>query len=121
MCELLVESTVLWALVWMVYSVGVIGRSGLLWVWLDRMFFFFFQAEDGIRDLIVTGVQTCALPIWLRLRPGPGFASLAELWLRWGRLAALHHGRRARPGLLLGARIFGPVTCYAVRDRKSVV
>src|SRR5688572_19942625 len=28
-------------------------------------FFFFFQAEDGIRDLTVTGVQTCALPIWL--------------------------------------------------------
>src|SRR5204863_4102914 len=28
-------------------------------------FFFFFQAEDGIRDLYVTGVQTCALPIWL--------------------------------------------------------
>src|SRR5216683_4328234 len=27
------------------------------------MFFFFFQSEDGIRDLIVTGVQTCALPI----------------------------------------------------------
>src|SRR5206468_6232889 len=27
---------------------------------------FFFQAEDGIRDLIVTGVQTCALPIWRR-------------------------------------------------------
>src|SRR2546428_13774753 len=27
--------------------------------------FFFFQAEDGIRDLIVTGVQTCALPIYL--------------------------------------------------------
>src|SRR2546427_11008496 len=26
-------------------------------------FFFFFQAEDGIRDLTVTGVQTCALPI----------------------------------------------------------
>src|SRR3989440_848155 len=26
--------------------------------------FFFFQAEDGIRDLIVTGVQTCALPIY---------------------------------------------------------
>ena len=31
---------------------------------LDCVFcFFFFQAEDGIRDLIVTGVQTCALPI----------------------------------------------------------
>src|SRR6266542_1148967 len=29
-------------------------------------FFFFFQAEDGIRDATVTGVQTCALPIWCR-------------------------------------------------------
>src|SRR2546430_9273880 len=29
-------------------------------------FFFFFQAEDGIRDLTVTGVQTCALPIFVR-------------------------------------------------------
>src|SRR6266496_60075 len=28
------------------------------------LLFFFFQAEDGIRDLYVTGVQTCALPIW---------------------------------------------------------
>ena len=28
------------------------------------VFFFFFQAEDGIRDYKVTGVQTCALPIW---------------------------------------------------------
>ena len=28
-------------------------------------FFFFFQAEDGIRDYDVTGVQTCALPIWV--------------------------------------------------------
>src|SRR2546426_6236260 len=27
--------------------------------------FFFFQAEDGIRDYKVTGVQTCALPIWI--------------------------------------------------------
>src|SRR2546425_1227166 len=38
-------------------------------------FFFFFQAEDGIRDKLVTGVQTCALPIChgvasLRLRVG---------------------------------------------------
>src|SRR6266567_4411581 len=32
------------------------------------VFFFFFQAEDGIRDLTVTGVQTCALPI---SRAGP--------------------------------------------------
>src|SRR2546430_8800221 len=33
--------------------------------------FFFFQAEDGIRDLTVTGVQTCALPISKHLKiPG---------------------------------------------------
>src|SRR5206468_8319352 len=33
---------------------------------LWESFVFFFQAEDGIRDLIVTGVQTCALPICAR-------------------------------------------------------
>src|SRR2546427_6490218 len=33
----------------------------MLLYWL---LFFFFQAEDGIRDLTVTGVQTCALPIF---------------------------------------------------------
>src|SRR5690606_40173984 len=32
------------------------------------VFFFFFQAEDGIRDFHVTGVQTCALPILLPVR-----------------------------------------------------
>src|SRR5216684_7815420 len=30
---------------------------------MPSVFFFFFQAEDGIRDVAVTGVQTCALPI----------------------------------------------------------
>src|SRR5258707_8049033 len=34
--------------------------------------FFFFQAEDGIRDIGVTGVQTCALPICLSLKADPG-------------------------------------------------
>src|SRR2546425_5743306 len=29
----------------------------------ELIIFFFFQAEDGIRDKLVTGVQTCALPI----------------------------------------------------------
>src|SRR6266550_8808691 len=29
------------------------------------LYFFFFQAEDGIRDVAVTGVQTCALPIFV--------------------------------------------------------
>src|SRR3712207_7924197 len=32
-------------------------------------FFFFFQAEDGIRDIGVTGVQTCALPIFVLPAP----------------------------------------------------
>src|SRR3989449_4198620 len=32
--------------------------------WSLVVFFFFFQAEDGIRDVAVTGVQTCALPIY---------------------------------------------------------
>src|SRR3712207_8261254 len=31
------------------------------------MLLFFFQAEDGIRDIGVTGVQTCALPIFVRV------------------------------------------------------
>src|SRR2546422_2518332 len=34
---------------------------------MERGLFFFFQAEDGIRDVAVTGVQTCALPISLEL------------------------------------------------------
>src|SRR5690606_40348345 len=34
------------------------------------VFFFFFQAEDGIRDFHVTGVQTCALPIFTDFRGG---------------------------------------------------
>src|SRR2546430_12275957 len=46
--------------------------------------FFFFQAEDGIRDLTVTGVQTCALPISQRRDPRPegrrsgGFANVSR-------------------------------------------
>src|SRR5256885_4165259 len=36
-----------------------------IYMFVVCVFFFFFQAEDGIRDYKVTGVQTCALPIWL--------------------------------------------------------
>src|SRR5437762_4628265 len=47
------------------------GKEGLWGSWMRRKLlvfsFFFFQAEDGIRDTSVTGVQTCALPIWIRL------------------------------------------------------
>src|SRR5258707_4229445 len=35
---------------------------------VDILYFFFFQAEDGIRDIGVTGVQTCALPIFPKWR-----------------------------------------------------
>src|SRR3989442_10038147 len=38
-----------------------------MWRW-TAVFFFFFKAEDGIRDADVTGVQTCALPICLNAR-----------------------------------------------------
>src|SRR5258708_24195624 len=49
--------------------------SPALWLTMIRVsgvlsVFFFFQAEDGIRDDLVTGVQTCALPIFrLGARP----------------------------------------------------
>src|SRR5207244_4805756 len=39
------------------------NRFGMYWFGVCVLFFFFFQAEDGIRDDLVTGVQTCALPI----------------------------------------------------------
>ena len=51
----------------------------------------------------------------LRLRPNEGFASLPELWFRWGRLGALHHGRRARPSLRLRHRLTMRTTQYAHR------
>src|SRR5207245_6740816 len=45
--------------------------------------FFFFQAEDGIRDATVTGVQTCALPIFSSYRAGE---------------TATSNGRASQPG-----------------------
>src|SRR5256886_4241340 len=45
---------------------------------VELLYFFFFQAEDGIRDLTVTGVQTCALPISARPGSPLGFFSPAE-------------------------------------------
>src|SRR2546422_7346663 len=51
---------------------------------LIGFFFFFFQAEDGIRDVAVTGVQTCALPIYDAQGSGANYArdSLKKLWKR---------------------------------------
>src|SRR5690606_40648351 len=40
-----------------------------------------FQAEDGIRDFHVTGVQTCALPIWSHSRLAPASTRSRSDWL----------------------------------------
>src|SRR2546422_1721375 len=45
-------------------------------------FFFFFQAEDGIRDVAVTGVQTCALPIF-RFSRGSTTTATGRRWRCW--------------------------------------
>src|SRR5439155_16583943 len=64
---------------------------------LLSLYFFFFQAEDGIRDGHVTGVQTCALPISARLcAPGaidsPAFPGMVRREWPWGQGGK--HGRR---------------------------
>src|SRR3989441_12400844 len=72
-----------------------------------RSLFFFFQAEDGIRDKLVTGVQTCALPI----SPGASRASCGADTLRAPRLdsyTGTSDGRDATASAPQG-------------DRKSVV
>src|SRR5258708_40350584 len=53
----------------------------LTYLTFDTFFFFFFQAEDGIRDDLVTGVQTCALPI-LEQKDGVVPPLLARLGIR---------------------------------------
>src|SRR2546427_3752757 len=66
---------------------------------------FFFQAEDGIRDLTVTGVQTCALPIWLahdKARPngdGAGDHARGSATFLTGCQARKTHGADIRVGV----------------------
>src|SRR3712207_5959665 len=56
---------------------GGTGRGDCRSAWAYFIIFFFFQAEDGIRDISVTGVQTCALPIY----PDAGAFSIgAGIW-----------------------------------------
>src|SRR5256885_9473676 len=65
------------------------------------MCFFFFQAEDGIRDYKVTGVQTCALPIFNSLQLTaylPLLAALAGLFALWQ-----IRGKWSRPVLFAAA------------------
>src|SRR5207253_5187112 len=88
--------------------------------------FFFFQAEDGIRDGHVTGVQTCALPIFGRRAPEGAGADLPAAQGRAvsppsargaGRRRALrHHPRGGRALLTVTVR---ELLDAAAPDRKS--
>src|SRR5207245_8724553 len=76
------------------------------------LLFFFFQAEDGIRDATVTGVQTCALPISeysARTDPSPPPSPL-----RKGR-GGIESGASARAGSWTGS----PVTPAAFEGRSE--
>src|SRR2546429_8251146 len=69
-------------------------------------FFFFFQAEDGIRDVAVTGVQTCALPISAGDSAGESVRVLGFGSDRAHRGRRTHHGRAA--GRVPGAARVSP-------------
>src|SRR5437588_3933842 len=96
---------------------------------------FFFQAEDGIRDHCVTGVQTCALPIscgsprfqvhWLgHLKPGrPAWRASRTTWCSWAANAVGARGAM-REYLAWEIDLFNPMATdddQRFRDRKSVV
>src|SRR2546425_4421629 len=68
----------------------------------DRNILFFFQAEDGIRDKLVTGVQTCALPIYLRLASA-ATAARREPARESGQIEHLHLERRGPEVAIVGA------------------
>src|SRR5687767_12913276 len=62
--------------------------------------FFFFQAEDGIRDKLVTGVQTCALPILERRKKCDQVLELVDLgYKRDALVTSLSRGMTQRLGL----------------------
>src|SRR2546425_8571311 len=67
---------------------------------------FFFQAEDGIRDKLVTGVQTCALPICHKGESRRCTSRRARAWCKWcsrdRRGPADDRHSRARPSLRAG-------------------
>src|SRR6266852_8991701 len=56
------------------------------------LFVFFFQAEDGIRDATVTGVQTCALPIFDQKMIAAGLATAEEAIFDLDFHAVMHWG-----------------------------
>src|SRR5258708_7228919 len=76
------------------------------------MFFFFFQAEDGIRDDLVTGVQTCALPI----------SKIGISTLNAGEIPIFEPGLGdiVRSNLKLGRLVFTTALGEAVRGADAV-
>src|SRR5437764_10205558 len=99
-----------------------VGRLATAWDCSSCLFF--FQAEDGIRDTSVTGVQTCALPISFSAHPaGNGLRFLATCSAR-DRLGFLApHSAGDRLGFL-AAQSAGDdlaLVIELVGDRKSVV
>ena len=75
----------------------------------------FYRSVLGRKAQVRRRARALRWRIRLRLRPGAGYASLAELIFRWGRLAALSHGRRVRPDMGFWRRLFAHTTDYAVR------
>src|SRR2546425_1194377 len=72
----------------------LVCRTGPLLMCFD-FFFFFFQAEDGIRDKLVTGVQTCALPISGGPHLGSAPRGRSPVPLGGAGVRAAQRGRRA--------------------------
>src|SRR5258708_30357600 len=79
------------------------------------LFFFFFQAEDGIRDDLVTGVQTCALPIFACPCCGAPCSSLPWRAMIAAVTASLHELARQMDSLSRGV----PRPCRSLRSRRS--
>src|SRR5690606_40700996 len=85
----------------------------------------FFQAEDGIRDFHVTGVQTCALPIWRRraLAAGAGSRATHARAARTTRPAGLPEDQRWQGPAPRGARAptarLGQIGRASCRERRE--
>jgi len=55
----------------------------------------------------------------LRLHPGKGYATVFELWWRWGRWAALRHARQTRPSLGTAQRLLAPALEYSIKAGRA--
>src|SRR2546429_3073547 len=82
--------------------------TNVLWVLVTlSALCFFFQAEDGIRDVAVTGVQTCALPIFPNFSVTRGFLALVFRHSPHGQnFAAERVGQQALQGSHLAPSAF---------------